>query len=96
MNRRDFFKKATKRLLPIIGIVTGVAIFNAEASSMPLATDCKGQCSSTCFSSCNSSCKYLCDVGCGGCGHSCHNTCDGGTKAKVDSLVTKVDTLRIK
>jgi CXXX repeat radical SAM target protein len=101
MNRRDFFKKATKRLLPIIEMVTGVAIFKAEATPLPLATDCKGQCSSNCSVTCRGVCMYYCDgycaLGCDGkCIGSCRDSCMRSSKSEPDSIKVPIDTLTIK
>jgi hypothetical protein len=110
MNRREFFKKAAKGALPILGAIALANIPVIAKASETASSYCKYGCTAVCSTSacqgtCAGSCKYVCYDACtleckstckGCCGNSCHNTCSGGTKAEVDSLVTKVDTLRIK
>jgi CXXX repeat radical SAM target protein len=85
-NRREFFKNAAKKALPIIAV--------AALSSMPLlskasininkenpATCSDGSCYTTCtgcYSSCTGSCEYECKGYCKGyCTGSCEGSCGG-------------------
>lgn len=76
-SRREFFKKATKGALPILGlaIMANVPMISnaAESEYCTCAGDCKGACSggcsTTCYNQCYNSCKYTCQ-------YSCRNTCD--------------------
>ncbi len=87
-SRREFFKKAAKAALPVVGAVV--------LSSLPIeqtlaATGCDGMCSNACISnceggcsgeckfSCMGDCKGLCNQSCySGCRNTCHGTCSGG------------------
>lgn len=76
-SRREFFKKAAKGALPILGlaIMVNVPMISnaAESEYCTCAGDCKGACSggcsTTCYNQCYNSCKYTCQ-------YSCRNTCD--------------------
>lgn len=72
-SRRDFFKEAGKKMLPMIGA--------AVLSSLPFS-ECKAQwgcnysCSSGCWGGCSGGCYRSCDTGCdGGCKGTCSGTC---------------------
>ena len=73
-SRREFFKKAAKAALPVVGAVV--------AASLPLkqieaATGCTyGGCSNFC-SGCTGSCTGACT---GACARSCSGTCSGGCR----------------
>ena len=84
-SRREFFKNAAKKALPIIG---AVALMNnpviAQAvnkESMNCENSCYGSCYGgcyyTCKDSCDSSCKDSCNLSCLG---SCVDTCKGTCK----------------
>lgn len=77
-SRRQFFKKAAKGALPILGAIALAnmpLIGNATESEM----GCKYGCSSGCYSSCGGGCKSGCDGtckhGCDGCKYTCSGTC---------------------
>lgn len=80
-NRREFFKKAAKGALPILGaIALANAPFIAKAAeaaeNSPMS--CNGSCSFGCGQACSTSCSGGCKSGCGGgCSYSCQNTCKG-------------------
>lgn len=80
-SRRQFFKKAAKGALPILG---AIALANlplaSKAADTPMGcssgcyTSCANTCSKTCVGGCNSRCS-----GCGtACGHGCATGCSGG------------------
>ncbi len=74
-SRREFFKKAAKGALPILGlaIMANVPMISkaTESEYCTCSGDCKGACSGSCVSSCR--------VGCGGtCKGTCSYTCDHG------------------
>ena len=80
-SRREFFKKAAKGALPILGlaIMANVpTISNASESEYCTCSGnckgaCSGGCSTTCYSGCYSSCKTGCNYTCKGtCGGSCN------------------------
>ena len=81
-SRRDFFKKAAKSALPILG---AIALANvpviAKASEAGYCTcsgncsgACSGGCKSTCYNQCYNSCKGTCNYTCD---HSCSGSCNG-------------------
>ncbi len=75
-SRREFFKKAAKAALPVVGavVLSSLPIVKSEA-----ATDCEFFCQYGCSGSCNDGCKGGCKEGCYyGCRTTCHGTCSGG------------------
>ena len=78
-SRRDFFKKAAKKALPILGaIVLANAPVIAHAGNLESTNGCNGcaggcmaSCKGTCNGGCKGSCKYECS---GGCKTGCRNT----------------------
>lgn len=70
--RREFFKKAARATLPVLGAVV--------LSSLPFqqveAHDCGSSCSSTCYRGCQYGCGYNCNGLCrDNCTRTCYNTC---------------------
>lgn len=86
-SRREFFKKAAKSALPILGaVVLSSSLTKAIAANEP-AEGCQWGCSGSCWSSCQSSCRGACAQGCtgsctGGCKGACANSCNGGSGFK--------------
>lgn len=77
-SRREFFKKAAKGALPILGAVvlagTPSIITAAEKVPMGCSRDgCSYTCSTSCYNNCVGSCK-----GCTGCSNTCKGFCKGG------------------
>lgn len=77
MNRRDFFKKSVKRILPYIGIIATGTIFETKAVAMPLiASDCHEACEHSCHNLCAQTCYGKCKHSCrNGCTRSCRGMC---------------------
>lgn len=83
-SRRQFFKKAAKATLPILGVL---AILQAPivAKAMGSRTSCYSGCSMSCSGgcegcsgSCRGGCQYNCGSGCTyGCDGSCKGNCTG-------------------
>ena len=74
-SRREFFKKAAKVALPVVGaaILSSVPFMNVEA-----VTGCE-HCTTSCYVGCEGGCKSGCYQGCyGGCENTCSGTCSGG------------------
>lgn len=72
-SRRDFFKKAAKGVLPILGAVVLANIPSFVKATKPQKTGCESSCYNTCAGRCTDSCS-----GCGGvCQTGCMNTCKG-------------------
>ena len=72
-SRREFFKKAAKAALPVVGaaILSSVPFINAEAAPSGCGFTCSGGCSGSCSSSCGFGCSGSCKGGCGGCKGAC-------------------------
>lgn len=82
-SRRDFFRKAAKATLPILGaIVLSQAPLLSKAAT---PSDCSYSCSSRCSDGCTAACSRIC-AGCAtschaaNCYHSCHDTCSSSCK----------------
>ena len=71
-SRREFFKKAAKGALPILGAIVLAnmpKIAEAEtAGSCTCGAGCRGGCSTSCMHECKTTCKA-------GCYHGCYGTC---------------------
>lgn len=78
-SRREFFKKAAKSALPILGAIvlaSAPTIVNAaEKTPMGCQFGCKSMCTGTCWGSCQTGCKTGCKHGCT---KTCGMTCKGG------------------
>ena len=79
-SRREFFKKAAKGVLPILGaivLVTSPAIVKAAETPMGChGMSCVGTCYGGCTGGCSKSCMGSCDGSCrGGCQGGCQNSC---------------------
>lgn len=86
LNRRDFFRKATKQLLPVF-VLSAIPSSFFTACKSDDCSDCSSICSSTCSSTCAnssgngcSSCSSTCS---GSCYSSCTTTCEG-TSSSID------------
>ncbi len=88
-NRREFFKEAAKKALPIIGAVALMSnpmIAKAvESESLGCNGLCRNTCTQTCASNCRGGCKGRCEGGCkgrceGSCKTGCYNTCYGNSR----------------
>lgn len=83
-SRREFFKQAAKKALPVIGaIVLASSPIIAQASdnvSMGCDTNCTGGCSSSCtscYGACSGTCKGSCQGTCTG---ACMGACSGSAR----------------
>ena len=74
-SRRDFFRKATQKVLPFLGALFVSPILYAAQKEPP--TDyCPGSCTGLCTTSCTGSCKGECKGSCtGDCSGSCSKEC---------------------
>lgn len=77
-SRREFFKKAAKAALPVVGAV----VLSALPLQQAQATGCGwGDCTGNCYGGCDGTCgKNACTGGCqgncaGGCSSSCYGSC---------------------
>lgn len=81
-SRRDFFKKAAKAALPILGATivatTPLKAFteqiDSEGCQYGCQNSCAGYCGGACSYSCQNTCKGTCQ-GCRGCSGSCSYSC---------------------
>ncbi len=90
-SRREFFKKAAKGMLPILGaaLLANIPIFS-KANETPTGcyygctVSCYGDCFTACSNNaCRTNCTYTCSGGCdrtcsGTCSGTCYGTCVGG------------------
>jgi len=59
MNRRDFFKKTAKCVLPslaLLGLSTSLGKYGVSVASAAASTDCAGSCSGKCSKTCANDC----------------------------------------
>lgn len=78
-SRRDFFKKAAKAALPVIGaiVLAGAPSIVKAAEKAPMG--CTGSCYGGCINGCKG-CEYTCSGTCKNSCTSCEYTCSGGCK----------------
>ena len=78
-SRREFFKKAAKAALPVVGAVVLSSLPNIMQAA---ETGCGYSCTNSCYGSCGSGCGFgcsgSCKGGCGGCKGVCRSSCTGG------------------
>ena len=72
-SRREFFKKAAKGALPILGaiVLAGAPQLSKAAEAMGCTIDA---CTATCIGACKGTCR--------GCAHSCSGTCMSGCSGR--------------
>ena len=72
-SRREFFKKAAKGVLPILGaiILSNVPTVLSRAHTISECGGCSGSCKGGCSSTCDGGCR-------GGCRNGCKSTCTLG------------------
>ena len=76
-SRREFFKKAAKAALPILGVALLVSNpIVAKATETPMS--CRYGCAGTCTGGCAGMCTYTCTTVCfDDCINTCHKGCEG-------------------
>ena len=89
-SRREFFKKAAKAALPVVGaaILSSVPFIKVEATpsgcyNYGCSGGCSGGCDDSCYGFCKGTCNASCQFGCGtsclrGCSVACTGECSGG------------------
>ena len=77
-SRREFFKRAAKSALPMIGAIALASSPAVLQAAEVAATGCNGSCSGLCSGcrSCTGTCSGLCE-GCRGCSGTCSGLCQG-------------------
>ncbi len=73
-SRREFFKKAAKGVLPILG---AIALSNLPFKSFAHESGEELGCDFSCYGGCAGGCGRSCSVGCSG---SCSGSCSGACK----------------
>ena len=75
--RREFFKKAAKATLPVLGIAVISSIPNAvHAAETGCFFGCSDTCEAHCADSCYDGCRNTCKDGCkGNCTDGCFGSC---------------------
>lgn len=77
-SRRDFFRKAAKTALPIIGAIA-LASTPIVSKATETAMGCTNYCSQSCHFSCEGACRNSCTNTCSGtCYNTCYHRCTGG------------------
>jgi len=77
ISRREFFKGAAKKTLPILGAVALMNVPNVLNAATTRATDCEN----SCYGSCSGSCSGTCEGGCkGDCKGQCKGFCEHTAK----------------
>ena len=75
-SRREFFKKAAKGALPILGAILLAGTPTIASAMEGEYCPCKGTCVGSCTGGCGTSCKGTCDTTCKGtCRFTCDSTC---------------------
>ncbi len=86
-SRREFFKEAAKKVLPVIGAIALASspIIAQAAEKTPMGCNsyctqhCSAGCATSCSGRCQSDCQGSCKGGCGGgCGSLCARQCSAG------------------
>lgn len=76
-SRRDFFKKAAKTALPILGVAL-LASNPIVAKAAETSMNCNYGCAGTCSGGCSGTCTYSCIMACfDNCVNTCHQGCQG-------------------
>lgn len=85
-SRREFFKRAAKGALPILGaiVLAGTPILAQATESSPLG--CNGYCAQHCSAGCASTCSGRCEGTCKGCTGTCENACARTCSAYCNGL----------
>ena len=87
-SRREFFKQAAKKALPILGVVVLASIPIVTKATETKTTDCNNTCSGSCTGAC-SGCSGYCTGGCAGdCTGSCSDACTGCTGCSGSCMST--------
>ena len=81
-SRRQFFKKAAKGALPILGAIA-LAHMPLIAQASTGTSGCTGTCTGACYGSCkgcSTTCTGTCSRACTGCSTTCSGTCSGSCR----------------
>ena len=84
--RREFFKKAAKGTLPVLGAIalSGVPIISIASERNPMECSCTAGCQTACqrgcARDCYAACADSCSGRCKGCQGNCYGDCVGNCK----------------
>lgn len=94
-SRREFFKSAAKKALPILGAIVLMSVPTLNAQPMQDAgCECQGacgskcngscyyECNNRCYNTCKDTCSNGCKETCSCCSGSCKGYCDGGCQGR--------------
>lgn len=78
-SRREFFKSAARRVLPVVGMLAfGKVMMAGETHERHNAMDCNNGCDGACWGGCGGDCRASCSGSCDGdCYGDCRSTCSG-------------------
>ena len=84
-SRREFFKQAAKKALPIIGAIALANVPLLSHAAEKVHTDCNYGCSLSCSGGCKGTCRDTCSNACRnecltGCLYTCRGGCEGGCR----------------
>ena len=93
LHRREFFKKAAKKSLPIVAAIVAPSLFVScgdDGEDVTGCSDCSGTCASDCSSSCvgqsyTSTCSSCANNCTGSCDTSCSETCKNNSTNNSDA-----------
>ena len=97
LSRRDFFKNAAKKALPILAVVglgsiTPIIANTAEKGLAPTSCSdgCYGGCKDGCYGGCSGTCSRVCNSNCDGtckgyCNTGCYTGCTSCVQACKDN-----------
>lgn len=78
-SRREFFKKAAKGALPILGAIALASMPGVVKAAEEAPMGCNAGCVNTCYGYCTRSCQNGCLNSCyTACTNTCSGTCSGG------------------
>lgn len=80
-SRREFFKKAAKGVLPILGVIA-LSQLPLKSNATSQHCPCSGTCTA-CVGGCMDACARSCKACSNGCSRGCHASCYTGCNGKV-------------
>lgn len=85
-SRREFFKEAAKKALPIIGAIALASSPIIAQAAEKEHMGCNGYCAQHCSAGCASTCTGSCTGTCKGCSGTCETACARGCAATCNGL----------
>ncbi|MBO6024471.1 MAG: Cys-Xaa-Xaa-Xaa repeat radical SAM target protein [Bacteroidales bacterium] len=74
--RREFFKEAARKALPILGAVALMSSPVTAKTFHVVSKDCSNsECTKSCVDVCKNTCNTMCHEGCKGCNGTCKGSC---------------------